>query len=62
LIEYHYGRDSFAEHSLAASSKGVVATIVSRPGLAFDVDSPDDLTAWRVLSAGATCPHLTPPA
>ena len=46
VIGFSFGRDSFAVHSSAAEGVGARLTVVHRPGLAFDVDTPDDLAAW----------------
>jgi len=43
---FHFGRDSFAAHVAAAERSGALLSVVERPGLAFDVDTPQDLAAW----------------
>ncbi len=40
---FHFGEDSFARHLAAAKAAGFDPRIVSRPGLAHDVDEPEDL-------------------
>jgi 2-phospho-L-lactate guanylyltransferase len=45
-IGFHFGRDSLAAHRAAAESAGARLTVVDRPGLAFDVDTPQDLATW----------------
>jgi len=42
-IPYLYGSGSFDRHRKAAERAGLAVHIVRRPGLAFDVDTPDDL-------------------
>ncbi len=42
-IPYAFGLDSFARHKAAAARIGVLPRIISRPGLAFDLDMPEDL-------------------
>jgi 2-phospho-L-lactate guanylyltransferase len=42
-IPYLYGPGSFDRHCKAAERAGLDIRIVRRPGLAFDVDTPDDL-------------------
>ena len=42
-IPYLYGPGSFDRHCKATEQAGLKLTIVRRPGLAFDVDTPDDL-------------------
>jgi 2-phospho-L-lactate/phosphoenolpyruvate guanylyltransferase len=39
-FDFAFGAGSFQRHRLAAGARG---TIVRRPGLAFDLDTPDDL-------------------
>ena len=45
-IPFRFGIDSFSAHQEAARSAGVPLAIVRRPGLAFDLDTPDDLSEW----------------
>ena len=45
-IGFQFGRDSFAAHLAAAGRSGARLSVVERPGLAFDVDTPHDLAAW----------------
>jgi len=42
-IPYLYGLGSFLAHSQAAAAAGLRLEIVRRPGLSFDIDTPDDL-------------------
>lgn len=42
-IPYGFGADSFARHKAAAARIGALPRIVARPGLAFDLDLPEDL-------------------
>ena len=44
LIGFSFGDGSFEAHIKAACAKRVDPIIVDRPGLAFDVDAPDDLS------------------
>lgn len=46
-IAYRYGPDSLARHLAAAAQAGLSAGVVDRAGLARDIDTPDDLAAWR---------------
>ncbi len=46
VIEFHFGAGSRAAHELAARTGGVAAVVVERPGLAFDLDTPEDLRGW----------------
>jgi 2-phospho-L-lactate guanylyltransferase len=43
LLGFFFGEDSFAHHKAAARAIGFDPRIVSRPGLAHDVDMPEDL-------------------
>jgi 2-phospho-L-lactate guanylyltransferase len=43
IIPYQFGEGSFARHRDSAGLAGKVPRIVSRPGLAFDLDTPEDL-------------------
>src|SRR5438105_3390640 len=45
-IPFRFGIDSFSAHQEAARSASVPLAIVRRPGLAFDLDTPDDLSEW----------------
>ncbi|HEX4078722.1 MAG TPA: 2-phospho-L-lactate guanylyltransferase [Rhizomicrobium sp.] len=42
-LGFHFGDNSFAHHCAAARAAGVDPKIISRPGLAHDVDFPSDL-------------------
>jgi len=42
-IPYRYGPDSFVAHHQAAAAAGLALENVRRPGLSFDIDTPDDL-------------------
>lgn len=42
-IAFRFGADSFRRHLEAVRDAGLVAEVVKRPGLAFDLDTPDDL-------------------
>jgi 2-phospho-L-lactate guanylyltransferase len=42
---FRYGQGSFAAHQSEAASRGWAVTIVRRPDLALDLDTPDDLAA-----------------
>jgi 2-phospho-L-lactate guanylyltransferase len=42
-LDFHFGENSFERHRAIASSAGYEVRIVSRPGIAYDVDLPSDL-------------------
>ncbi|MFC3173925.1 2-phospho-L-lactate guanylyltransferase [Novosphingobium bradum] len=51
LIPYRYGPGSLAAHRAEAEARGLAFTVVERPGLARDLDTPADLALlapeWR---------------
>jgi 2-phospho-L-lactate/phosphoenolpyruvate guanylyltransferase len=51
-IAFAYGESSFAAHVASARSLGHEVRVVRRPGLAFDVDTPDDYREWREIKGG----------
>jgi 2-phospho-L-lactate guanylyltransferase len=46
LIRYAYGRDSLRKHQAEARQGGCRWSVVEAPGLAFDIDQPDDYRRW----------------
>ena len=54
-IDVAFGPNSLAAHAERARAAGTPALVASRPGLALDVDTPDDLAeAWRHGVGSAT--------
>jgi len=51
-IPFRFGPRSFAAHRRAAVERGLAVAVVSRPGLALDIDRPEDLRT--VLAADAS--------
>lgn len=51
LINYAFGADSFHQHCALAQRAGVSPRIVRLPGLALDVDVPDDLKLVEQLNS-----------
>jgi 2-phospho-L-lactate guanylyltransferase len=47
LIPFRYGVDSIAAHRTEAAQAGLRFTVVARPGLGEDIDTPDQLAAMR---------------
>jgi 2-phospho-L-lactate/phosphoenolpyruvate guanylyltransferase len=45
-IPFRFGTGSRAAHEAAAAAASVPRAIVERPGLAFDLDTPEDLRGW----------------
>jgi 2-phospho-L-lactate/phosphoenolpyruvate guanylyltransferase len=52
-IAFQFGPGSFAAHRSAAEAAGLPVAIVERPGLAFDLDTPEDLARWLELGDAA---------
>lgn len=46
LLPLRFGDNSFVPHVERAKALGVIPAIVKRPGLALDIDTPDDLRAF----------------
>jgi len=53
VIGFHFGPGSLEAHMRAAKRAGAWLTLVRRPGLAFDIDTPDDLAAWLATVSAA---------
>lgn len=53
-----YGVDSATRHVTAARSAGLTVAVIERPGLAHDVDRPEDLTPPRGLAFGSATARL----
>jgi 2-phospho-L-lactate guanylyltransferase len=44
-FRFQYGKASFTAHQAEAAAQGWATTVVERPDLALDLDTPDDLAA-----------------
>jgi len=44
--EFRFGEGSFMKHQEWAATRGWSVSVVARPALAFDLDTPEDLAAW----------------
>ena len=53
VIGFRFGKGSFALHAAEAERAGVPLTAVNRAGLAFDLDTPEDLARWLKLGDAA---------
>ena len=53
IIGFQFGSGSFAAHLAEAEAAGVQPAVVRRPGLAFDLDTPEDLARWLELGDAA---------
>ena len=45
LLPLQFGDDSFKPHLAASRALNIEPAVVERPGLALDIDTPDDLVA-----------------
>jgi 2-phospho-L-lactate guanylyltransferase len=52
-IPFRFGRDSARYHRFEAGRRGLAVAVVERDALAFDVDTPEDLHAYRAVQSGA---------
>ncbi len=55
-----FGPSSFRRHVEAASRAGIAATLVDRPSLSRDIDTPADLACLAGAACGAHVRHLLP--
>ena len=46
VIPFRFGTRSRAAHEAAAAETNAPLAVVERPGLAFDLDTPEDLRGW----------------
>ena len=63
MFPFRFGDDSFFPHLATARAIGIEPTVVERPGIGLDIDTPDDLEAflaspsdtraYRLLSGGS---------
>ncbi len=53
LLAYAFGADSFGEHQRRAQAAGATVRVCRLPGLALDVDDPDDLAVYLAAQAAA---------
>ncbi len=51
-IPFRFGRESARYHRFEAAKRGLEVALVERERLAFDVDTPADLQAYRDIQAG----------
>jgi 2-phospho-L-lactate/phosphoenolpyruvate guanylyltransferase len=56
LIPFSFGNDSFQPHLAAARERGIEPRIIDLPGIALDIDMPDDLR-MLIERGGATRTH-----
>lgn len=53
VIPFRFGIGSFASHAAEVERASVSCVAVNRAGLAFDLDTPDDLRRWLELGDAA---------
>lgn len=53
VINFRFGKGSFADHAEEVARAGVPLVAVNRNGLAFDLDTPQDLARWLELGDAA---------
>jgi len=53
VIRFRFGAGSFAKHVAEVEGAGVPLVAVNRAGLAFDLDTPEDLARWLELGDAA---------
>jgi 2-phospho-L-lactate/phosphoenolpyruvate guanylyltransferase len=53
VIRFRFGTGSFAAHTEEVSRAGVPLVAVNKAGLAFDLDTPEDLARWLALGDAA---------
>ncbi len=53
VIPFRFGVGSFAAHVEEVANAGVPLVAVNRAGLAFDLDTPEDLVRWLALGDAA---------
>jgi 2-phospho-L-lactate guanylyltransferase len=52
-LAFRYGPDSAGRHVQSAIAAGQASVCATLAGLAFDLDTPDDIKAWRQLERSA---------
>jgi 2-phospho-L-lactate/phosphoenolpyruvate guanylyltransferase len=50
-VPLRFGEDSFYPHLRAAKACGIDPTVLRLPGIALDVDTPEDLAAFSLVPA-----------
>jgi 2-phospho-L-lactate guanylyltransferase len=50
-VPLRFGEDSFFPHLRAAEARGIQPTVLHLPGIALDVDTPEDLAAFSAVSS-----------
>lgn len=58
LFPLRFGNDSFKPHHAAAQATGKPCVVLNLPGIAVDVDNPEDLEQLRALPGNTRSQHL----
>ena len=58
VFPFRFGDDSFYPHLAAARATGIEPTVVERPGIGLDIDTPDDLEAFLASPSGTRAYRL----
>lgn len=58
VFPFRFGDDSFFPHLAAARAIGIEPTVIERPGIGLDVDTPDDLEAFLAVPSGTRAYRL----
>ena len=53
VIDFRFGAGSLAAHVAQVEAAGLPLSLVDRPGLAFDLDTPADLARWLEMGDAA---------
>ncbi|MBV9825253.1 MAG: 2-phospho-L-lactate guanylyltransferase [Alphaproteobacteria bacterium] len=57
-VPLRFGDDSYYPHLAAAEARGIKPTIVPLPGIAFDIDNPEDLKRFAALGSDTRAGRL----
>ena len=58
VFPFRFGDDSFHPHLAAARAIGIEPTVIERPGIGLDIDTPDDLDAFLATPSGTRAYRL----
>ena len=58
VFPFRFGDDSFYPHLAAARAIAIEPTVIARPGIGLDLDTPDDLAAFLASPSGTRAYRL----
>ena len=58
VFPFRFGDDSFHPHLAAARAIGIEPTVIERPGIGLDIDTPEDLEAFLATPSGTRAYRL----